>query len=288
MVRSQPWQTPPLEVRAYAQRLRGWRTGWLQGFALSPSLQARAQGHGGTSVPPHAVVVAVEEGEQHAPPLSSRGAVYPAHRTQHSPLLLLMPWRRRRVTTSCCSSHLGSSYGIATAASTSKFVVLHALPRSGLAPTALAVATARSLRSCNGVGNAGGRRWCQPRPRWVSMQPYCALPCATQHVHRLLRLTKPQRRREGKRTARQAPRCARSSKRLCLPATCRLAARYAACLSAFALCCAHISLHCVRLADTRCTQRFRRVCSSKHTHRPVSGAVLLRVSRWRSCQNNNC
>ena len=77
MVRSQPWQTPPLEVRAYAQRLRGWRTGWLKGFALSPSLPARAQGHGGTSVPPHAVVVAVEEVEQHAPPLSSKGAVYP-------------------------------------------------------------------------------------------------------------------------------------------------------------------------------------------------------------------
>ena len=140
-----------------------------------------------------------------------------------------MPWRRRRVTPSGCSSHSGSSYGIATAASTSQFVVLHALPL------------------------------------WVSVQLYCALPCATQHVRRLLRLRKPQRRREGKRTARQAPRCARCSKRLCLPATCRLAARYAACLSAFALCCAHISLHCVRLVDTRCTQRFRRVCSSKHT-----------------------
>ena len=36
---------------------------------------------------PDAVVGAEERGEQHAPPLSSRGAVYPvAHRTRNSPL----------------------------------------------------------------------------------------------------------------------------------------------------------------------------------------------------------
>ena len=59
-----------------------------QGFTPSPpSLPARAQGHGGTSVSPDAVVGAEARGEQHAPPLSSRGAVYPvAHRTRNSPL----------------------------------------------------------------------------------------------------------------------------------------------------------------------------------------------------------
>ena len=101
---------------------------------LSPSLPARAQRHGGTSVAPPAVVVAVEEGEQHAPPLSSTRAVY--------------PWG-----------------------------------------TALALSSLKAA----------------------------ALPCAIQHVRRLPRMTKPQRRRESKRTARHAPRCAHSSKHLCLP-----------------------------------------------------------------------
>ena len=56
-------------------------------FALSPSLPARAQGHGGTSVSLPGVVVAVEEGEQHAPPLSSTGAVYLCFfPVAHSPL----------------------------------------------------------------------------------------------------------------------------------------------------------------------------------------------------------
>ena len=53
-------------------------------FALTPSLPARAQGHGRTSVSPAGVVAAVEEGEQQVPPLSSTGAVYPwrtGHRT---------------------------------------------------------------------------------------------------------------------------------------------------------------------------------------------------------------
>ena len=82
---------PPLEVRAYAQRVRGWQTGWLQcAFAPSPSLPARAQGHGGTSVSPPGVVVAVEEGEQQVPPLSSTGAVYP-WRTARSLLLKAAP-----------------------------------------------------------------------------------------------------------------------------------------------------------------------------------------------------
>ena len=52
----------------------------------SPSLPARAQGHGGTSVSPPGVVVAVEEGEQHAPPLSSTGAVYPWRTARSLPL----------------------------------------------------------------------------------------------------------------------------------------------------------------------------------------------------------
>ena len=30
VARSERWQMPPLEVRAYAQRVRGWQTGWLQ------------------------------------------------------------------------------------------------------------------------------------------------------------------------------------------------------------------------------------------------------------------
>ena len=67
--------------------------------------------------------------------------------------------------------------------------------------------------------------------QWVSVQPYCARPCAIQHVRRLPCMTNPQRYRESKRAARQTQRCARSSKRLCLPACAPpydLAARYAA------------------------------------------------------------
>ena len=59
-------------------------------FALTPSLPARAQGHGRTSVSPPGVVAAVEEGEQQVPPLSSTGAVYP-WRTARSLLLKAAP-----------------------------------------------------------------------------------------------------------------------------------------------------------------------------------------------------
>ena len=55
-------------------------------LALTPSLPARAQGHGRTSVSPPGVVVAVEEGEQHAPPLSSTRAVYPWRTARSLPL----------------------------------------------------------------------------------------------------------------------------------------------------------------------------------------------------------
>ena len=62
------------------------RQGGCSRLALTPSLPARAQGHGRTSVSPPGVVVAVEEGEQHAPPLSSTRAVYPWRTARSLPL----------------------------------------------------------------------------------------------------------------------------------------------------------------------------------------------------------
>jgi hypothetical protein len=90
-------------------------------------------------------------------------------------------------------------------------------------------------------------------PRWVSA-PYCALPCATQHVRRLLRLTKPHRRREGKASARLAkPRAVRAAASACTWP------------------------HCVR---PRCMLRSltRRVCARLRSHqlalRPNSGHAV--------------
>jgi hypothetical protein len=153
---------------------------------LSPSLPARAQRHGGTSVASPAVVVAVEEGEQHAPPLSSRVAVY--------------PWR-----TALALSSLKAAADAEERAEGHDVVLLLTLGQ-----------LLRKRDRCFYLPVCCPARLA-PLGKCAALLRAALVPCVTQHVRRLPRMTKPQRRRESKRTARQAPRCAHSSKRLCLP-----------------------------------------------------------------------
>jgi hypothetical protein len=76
----------------------------------------------------------------------------PHPRRARTRCLLRRRRRRRRAEDAPCGGRPCSISRHVTVAATSHVGVLRA------------VATARSLRSCNGVGYAGGRRWCQPRP----------------------------------------------------------------------------------------------------------------------------